>query len=545
MKKSNKKSFLMKEFIMLAAVLTASVHTAKAENIQFQDENVKNICVYYWDTDLDGELSFEEALQVKKLGSAFENRPITCFDELQYFNGLEEIDEWAFAECADLQSITLPADIKSIGLCAFYGCTSLQEINIPAAVETIDKASFKYCVSLKSVKLPASVKTLGNNAFQYCTKISSFNMGQVEKIGARALAGCTALKYLYMPNTLTSVGEYAFEKSGIINLSLSPNLEGITPYMLAEMTSLTTINLQYDCRFIGEHAFEGCTALRSVNITPYITSIGSKAFNRCPALNWVYVETVTPPTLATDAFMTNSEGKYIPILNVLEEYLDLYQHTSVWNNFSKYKGQFIINMGKQYASFSANYDVDFSQNDDLKVYTVAGCTENKKVVLEELKDKYVPAYTGENNDNFHGVLLFGEAGKDYTCKLGKKGHNDPETEIFSKENLLIGCTNETYIEPETENALNYILCDNTFKAFTNAGFIRDGKAYLSLPKKIAAEVGLAKEEPLYLDCETTDIFVVHENVNGEDKFYTIDGMETDMPKGIYIHSGKKYLPHAE
>ena len=28
-------------------------------------------------------------------------------------------------------------------------------------------------------------------------------------------------------------------------------------------------------------------------------------------------------------------------------------------------------------------------------------------------------------------------------------------------------------------------------------------------------------------------------------YYTIDGMEIDMPKGIYIHSGKKYLPHAE
>lgn len=536
----------MKEFIMLAAVLTASVHTAKAENIQFQDENVKNICVYYWDTDLDGELSFEEALQVKKLGASFENRPITCFDELQYFNGLEEIGDWAFAECANLQSVTLPADIKSIGMCAFYGCAKLQEINIPAAVETIGNASFKYCVTLESVTLPSSVKTLGNNAFQYCTSVTKFDMGQVKEIGSRALAGCSALKYLYMPESITSVGEYAFERSGIVNLSLSPNIEGITPYMLAEMTNLTSIDLQYECRFIGEHAFEGCTVLKSITLPPYITSIGSKAFNRCPLLKWVYATfTQSLPTLAEDAFMLNSDGKYVPTLYVMQGYVDNFTATAVWNNFYRYREYFEFNFAKNYTSFSVNWDADFSENSVLKVFTVAGCTDNKKIVLEELKDKYVPAYTGENNDNFHGVLLFGEAGKDYTCKLGKKGHNDPETEIFSKENLLIGCTNETYIEPETENALNYILCDNTFRSFKNAGFIKNGKAYLSLPKKIAAEVGLAKEEPLYLDCETTDIFVVHENVNGEDKYYTIYGMEIDMPKGIYIHSGKKYLPHAE
>ena len=536
----------MKEFIMLAAVLTASVHTAKAENIQFQDENVKNICVYYWDTDLDGELSFEEALQVKKLGSAFENRQITSFDELQYFNGLEEIGDWAFAECANLESITLPADIKSIGMCAFYGCSSLKEITIASAVTTIGKAAFKYCSALEKIVLPNSVETLEDNAFQYCAGIRQFNLGKVQKIGSRALAGCSSLTILYLPNTVTAVGEYAFEKSGIRTIDISPNLPGISPYMLAEMTALTTINLKYNCSAIGEHAFEGCTVLKSITLPPYITSIGSKAFNRCPLLKWVYATfTQSLPTLAEDAFMLNSDGKYVPTLYVMQGYVDNFTATAVWNNFYKYKEYFEFNFAKQYTSFSVNWDADFSENSDLKVFTVAGCTENKKIVLEELKDKYVPAYTGENNDNFHGVLLFGEAGKDYTCKLGKKGHNDSKTEIFSKENLLIGCTNETYIEPETENALNYILCDNTFRSFKNAGFIRDGKAYLSLPKKIAAEVGLAKEEPLYLDCETTDIFVVHENVNGEDKYYTIDGMEIDMPKGIYIHSGKKYLPHAE
>ena len=529
----------IKIWMMAAAMGAAS--SATAENIQFQDETVKNICVYYWDTDLDGELSFEEALQVKRLGAAFENRPITSFDELQYFNGLEEIGDWAFAECANLESVTLPADIKSIGMCAFYGCARLQEINIPAAVETIDKAAFKYCVAMESVTLPSSVKTLGDNAFQYCIKIAKFNLGKVEKIGARALAGCSSLKYLYMPSSLTTVGEYAFERSGIVSLSLPPNIEGITPYMLAEMTSLSSIDLQYECRFIGEHAFEGCEALNSITFTPYISSIGSKAFNRCPLLKWVYTSTQNLPILAEDAFMLNSEGKYIPTLYVIQGYLDIFTSTAVWNNFYRYREYSEFNFAKQYTSFSVNWDADFSENNDLKVFTVAGCTDNKKIVLEELKDKYVPAYTGEHNDSFHGVLLFGEAGKDYTCKFGNRTHNDPDIDIFETENLLVGCTTDKYIEPETSKSYNYILRDNAFKPFSNAGIVSHGKAYLSLPKEMADEKGLAMED-LYLDGDPADIFIVHENTGGEDKYYTIDGKEISRPpKGAYIHNERKII----
>lgn len=529
----------------MQGVLLAGAMVANAENISFQDANVKTICVYYWDTNGDGELSYEEALQVKRLGAAFERQQITSFDELQYFNALESIDSWAFAECSNLKSITLPSDIKTIDFCAFYGCSGLKEINIPAAVTTIGKAAFKYCMSLEKITLPNSVETLEDNAFQYCAGIKQLSLGKVKKIGTRALAGCISLTALYMPNTVTAVGEYAFERSGVKMIDISPNLPSISPYMFAEMTSLTTVNLQYNCTAIGEHAFEGCAVLKSITLPPYITYIGSKAFNRCSLLKWVYATfTQSLPTLAEDAFMLNSDGKYVPTLYIKQDYADIFTTTAVWNNFYRYKEYLEVNFAKNYTSFSVNWDADFSENSDLKVYTVAGCSDNKQIVLEELKDKYVPAYTGENNNEFHGVLLFGEAGKDYICKIGKKTNRNSNAEILSKENLLVGCPSETYIEPETENARNYVLSDNAFKSFKKAGFIKDGKAYLSLPKSVVAEYGMAAKETLYLDGETTDIFVVHEkDGDGKDRYFTINGQEISSPfdNGIYIHKGKKYL----
>lgn len=46
--------------------------------IQFEDENVKKLCVAIWDTDGDHELSYDEAAKVTTIGATFK--------EIQKFN---------------------------------------------------------------------------------------------------------------------------------------------------------------------------------------------------------------------------------------------------------------------------------------------------------------------------------------------------------------------------------------------------------------------------------------------------------------------------
>ena len=76
-----------------------------ASNIQFSDASVKSICISRWDTNNDGELSFDEAAAVTTLGNAFQNNTdITDFFELQYFTGLNSISNAAFKGCISLKS---------------------------------------------------------------------------------------------------------------------------------------------------------------------------------------------------------------------------------------------------------------------------------------------------------------------------------------------------------------------------------------------------------------------------------------------------------
>ena len=80
-------------FLFVAiATLLCSV-SVNAENIEFADAKVKELCVANWDTNGDGELSKAEAAIVTTLDSVFTgNTDIVSFREFQYFTGITEIN---------------------------------------------------------------------------------------------------------------------------------------------------------------------------------------------------------------------------------------------------------------------------------------------------------------------------------------------------------------------------------------------------------------------------------------------------------------------
>ena len=66
------------------------------------------------------------------------------------FNGLPvvEINTYAFADCTNMTSVTIPNTIASIGAYAFVGCTGLTNVVIPDSVRTINDETFMACSNL-------------------------------------------------------------------------------------------------------------------------------------------------------------------------------------------------------------------------------------------------------------------------------------------------------------------------------------------------------------------------------------------------------------
>ena len=182
------------------------------ENIQFEDFNVKRLCVQLWDTNGDFELSYSEAAAVTTIGTHFKGGDYYFFDELQYFTGLSEIEGNAF-QGSELMKITLPSGIRTIGENAFSGCTSLKRVDFSLcnSLNIISQRAFQQ-TAIKEVSIPNSVRQINNKSFYQCSSLEVLtfeNGAKVEHIGESAFEG-TIICSLSIPASITTIESKAF-----------------------------------------------------------------------------------------------------------------------------------------------------------------------------------------------------------------------------------------------------------------------------------------------------------------------------------------------
>ena len=320
------------------------------EIINFADDNVKAICVQNWDTNKDGELSYEEAAAVTDIGNKFYAKTkIKSFNEFQYFTGVEYVQDKAFMSCIAMESIvlpsslletgsymfdgcgklksvtlndgltyigsytfnncpalkeiTLPTKLTSIGWGAFYGFSGLSSIVIPEGVTSIGDYAFSGCSSLSSIEIPVGVTSIGGRTFDNCSSLTSIVLPEgVTVIYSCAFYNCSSLTRIVLPEGVTTIGEYAFQDcSNLISIEIPVGVTSISQCAFYNCSSLTSIVLPEGVTSIGECAFYNCSSLTSIEIPEGVTSIGNSAFYRCSNLTSVVIpEGVT--TIGDSAF---------------------------------------------------------------------------------------------------------------------------------------------------------------------------------------------------------------------------------------------------
>ena len=294
---------------------------APSSNITFADANVKAICVANWDTNSDGELSYEEAAAVTSLSNVFENNSqITSFDELQYFTGLTEIGNESFYWCRNLSSITIPENVEGIGTDAFNWCSSLADVEIPESVATIGQQAFRACWSFNNINIPNSVTNIGDGAFYECTKLSAVSIpASVTSIGERVFGYCSNLKSIFVAGN-NEIYDSRNNCNAIIETSTNKLIAGCQNTVIPN--SVTSI---------GSGAFYFCSGLTSVTIPESVTSIGSSAFYCCSSLTSVTVNWDTPLTIASNVFSNRANATlYVPFPTK-----SLYEAADYWKEFKE------------------------------------------------------------------------------------------------------------------------------------------------------------------------------------------------------------------
>ena len=249
------------------------------ENITFADVNVNALCVANWDTNGDGELSYDEAAAVTDLGTVFRyNSNITSFDELQFFTGLNAIGLGAFSDCINLTSITIPNSVTSIGAVAFLYCPNLASITIPDAVTSIGRQAFSTCGGLSQI-------IVGENNAVYDSRNNCNAI--IETATNNLIAGC---KNTVIPNSVTSIGEYAFWNcSDLTSIEIPISVVSILKEAFEYCSRLTSIVIPDSVNSIGDQAFGSCSGLNSITIGNSVSNIGFFAFQSGDSLSQIIV----------------------------------------------------------------------------------------------------------------------------------------------------------------------------------------------------------------------------------------------------------------
>lgn len=148
---------------------------------------------------------------------AFESCDIT---NISLPNGLKYIGEATFKECKKLKSIDLPNGINEIGDYAFSGCIDLVDVKLPEQLSKIGKFVFNRCSNLLDIQFPLLLKEIGEAAFRGCSSLTVVELNEgLIKIGNAAFSDCPKLSKLLIPSTVSEIENgFNYSQSDILTL---------------------------------------------------------------------------------------------------------------------------------------------------------------------------------------------------------------------------------------------------------------------------------------------------------------------------------------
>ena len=450
------------------------------------------------------------------------------------------IGDCAFAGCDSLETVTIPSSVTSIGKAAFTSCSMLTSCTIPEGVTKIDFSTFSGCVSLTEVTLPSTLKEIGMWAFQACTSLEDITIPTgVETIGTAAFEYCTSLYWVKLPDTVVTLDNLAFNGcTSLVHVKMSSKINAINYGILNE-----------------------CHANKELTVPAAVKEMNDIGVSKKLKSFYIQTDTIYPGLKNQTLYNGKRIGLYV--------YRDVYDK-EYYQNDPEWTEKFYIGWAVpietsssstkvtmadgtvksvNYKSMCRDFDMDFSDasitSPDLKVYYAESTDETKgEVNMKEID--YIPARTGENHDQYHGVILEGAPNTTYYCKLGRPTTNGDAGEL--ENNLLVGAPEYTYVEPSGVNERTGQMCNNyglkngAFAKYSEAGYIAYNKAYLALPQILAASKSYSIAFHDYNG--TTHIADLKEvqDAMDDDKYYDAAGVaSTTAHKGLNIYRGKKFV----
>lgn len=261
--------------------------------------NLTSITIPAWVTYI-GEGAFRGATKVTKV------------DFRSNENGSLEIGAKAFYGLTntDFTTLTLPAQLVSLGESAFGGCTKLVTVNLDShdcskfATDAFGSEAATPVYYVTTLNIGAETKSI-EIAGVFGTKLATVNIDENNQyyvtLDDRVVYDKDVTTVMFVPgditgeyvtpDTVTTIGANAFAKrTGLTKVTIGKNVTNIGDQAFYNCTGLLEVAFETGREkdlTIGEGAFKSCSALTSVTLPETTVSVGDSLFNSCSKLETV------------------------------------------------------------------------------------------------------------------------------------------------------------------------------------------------------------------------------------------------------------------
>lgn len=244
-----------------------------------------------------------------------------------------KIGDKAFANCASMESISIPATVVQVGDIVdkvsnlpFYNCFALKRIRLEDSSATIyfgcydsgyaasmnqshleyiyigrninylrDPESYGSYFSpfsaqsyIKEVTVSKNVTEIPENLF-YDSSLSSISLPNVEKIGSSAFYK-TKLENVTFGQSLKIIDSFAFGHCrNLLDLALPKSLKKIRMGAFTECSKLSVLEIECSLDTIPKYAFSDCINLTSIKLPSSVKVIGDKAFENDSSIVTIFL----------------------------------------------------------------------------------------------------------------------------------------------------------------------------------------------------------------------------------------------------------------
>ena len=124
-------------------------------------------------------------------------------------------------------------------------------------VKAIVASAFSGCANLENVSIPNTIETVGVNAFYGCESLKFNEILDAEnEVNSLKYLGNEANEYFYLVGAVLGVEEAVEKKMSVVNVN--ENCKIIAAMAFKDYTTITTINVPESVTSVGSDAFTGC-----------------------------------------------------------------------------------------------------------------------------------------------------------------------------------------------------------------------------------------------------------------------------------------------